>query len=51
MSDNWLLFLFVCSILSVCLIIPILSEDELRESVYESKPIQWFIKVWNRFWI
>lgn len=50
MSGNFIILLFVVSALSLCVIVPILSEDELRESVYESKPVQWFIKCWNQFW-
>lgn len=50
MTGDLLFILFVVGLLSLCLFIPLISEEDFREMVYESRPVQWFIKVWNQFW-
>ena len=50
MNSDWIFILFIFLALSLCLFIPLISDDEFREMVYESRPVQWFIKVWNQFW-
>lgn len=52
MSVNGCVFilLFLIGILFTCIIIPILSDDYLRQDIAKTKFWKWLTKFYNNFW-